>query len=103
LAPAGRLFRPPPASTHTLFVLRPPTQPTTTCAAAKNFNCPGDDSGNTIVTWASELGVTYFVQVTGVQSNFAGTTTLTFTGSTVDPAVTEVPGAGVACVAAAWC
>jgi hypothetical protein len=76
-------------------IFHPPTQPTTTCAAAKNFNCPGDDSGNTIVTWASELGVTYYVQVTGVQSNFAGTTTLTFTGSAIDPAVTEVSGTRV--------
>ena len=61
-------------------------------AAALNFNCPTDNSGNTFVTWASELGVTYHVQVTAVQSNFAGTTTLTFSGS-IDPVVTEVQGA----------
>jgi hypothetical protein len=61
-------------------------------AAARNFNCPNEDSGNTIVTWDSELGVTYHVQMTAVQSNFAGTTTLTFTGSTTDPVVTEVEG-----------
>jgi hypothetical protein len=87
---AGRAHRLTLTSSLTL-----PQQQNNDFAAAKNFNCSGDDSGNTIVTWVSELGVTYYVQLTRVQSNFAGTTTVTFTGSTIDPAVTEVPGARV--------